>query len=317
MSATWPLVSVVVPVFNSEAYITDCLQSIVTQGYENLEVIVVDDGSTDRSADLVRAIGHPVVYVHQPNSGSAVARNRGIEMSRGPMVAFCDSDDLWAPNRLHQQVRFLQEQTEFHAVCGRFVEAPADFRLTADAAPPDRGAPTIDHSMTGWAYLWLLRDSIYHLDTLLVRREALSSVAFNPIYRRGQDFDFLLQLAQATPIAQLDELYAYYRQHDESITRRPHLRNYRAEVIEAAVQRFGRRDQAGNEMSQDELNRLLGESWFSHGYGLFHSKWYRKAHDAFDRSLKFTPRRWAAYRYMLLCRLSWFMDSMPGDVVPR
>lgn len=312
MAKEWPLVSVVIPVYNGETYIEDCLRSILAQDYPALEVIVVDDGSTDSTERRVRGFGDAVTYHRQPNSGSAVARNLGVSLARGDYIGFCDGDDLWAPHRLRQQVDFLAAQHEYHAVCGRFIPVPEAYTLADAAREAYRAEATLDPTMSGWAYLPLLESSIYHLDALLVRREVLQRVRFNPDYRRGQDFDFFLQLANATPIAQLDNLYAFYRQSPGSITRKPHARNYRAEITTAAVARYGHKDQLGREISRAQLDALLARSWFSHGWELFTARWFRAAVTSFRRCLSHDPRHWAAYRFLVR---AWLMRL--GDRTPK
>lgn len=308
-----PLVSVIVPVFNSERFVGDCLRSVLAQDIHSIEVIVVDDGSTDGTPEIVRSFDARVTYLRQQNSGSAVARNRGLEQARGTFIAFCDSDDLWVPDRLAQQVSFLTGQSEYQAVAGAFKAVPEDFGLGEYGHSQELAPPRIDPTRSGWAYLWLLRDSLYHLDALLVRRETLANVRFNPAYRRGQDFDFLLQLSQVTPIAQLHDLYAFYRQHSGSITRRPHARNYRAEIIQQAVGRWGLEARDGTRMSQAELHTLLGASWFSHGWELYQARWYLESMKALRRSIGFAPLRWSAYRMWLQALVLRWADRMPAQ----
>lgn len=311
-----PLVSVIVPSFNGEAYIGDCLTSILDQDHPNLEVLVVDDGSTDGTEAVVRGFGDPVRYFRQANSGSAVARNRGLDEARGELIAFCDSDDLWTPGRLAQQVAFLLSQTHYQAACGAFCEIEADFARADAARFRPHGAVELDPAGSGWAYHWLLRDSLYHLDTLLVRRSALAGVRFDPHFRRGQDFDFFLQLSQATPIAQLSAVYALYRQHGGSITRQPHLRNYRAEVVERAVSRWGLASPDGSTMTRTELDTLLARAWFSHGWDLYHAGWYGEAARAFGRSSAHRPSL-GAWRYRWQSLLLQPADRMPRPAAPR
>ena len=308
---TAPLVSVIVPAYNAEEFLGDCLSSILDQDHPRIEVLVIDDGSTDRTPSVAEGFGPRVRYFRQTNSGSAVARNRGLDEARGELIAFCDSDDLWTPGRLAQQVAFLESQTGFHAVCGEFREVGPDFtKADADPCRPPN-PPQLDASRSGWAYHWILRDSLYHLDTLLVRRSALAEVRFDPKFRRGQDFDFFLQLAQATPIAQLAAVYALYRQHGGSITRQPHLRNYRAEVVEQAVARWGLGCQDGQAMSRQELSSLLSKAWFSHGWDLYHARWFSEAARAFERSASYRPT-WGAWRYRWLALLKRPLDRMPA-----
>ncbi len=310
------LVSVIVPAFNCADFIADCLHSILAQDHSALEVVVVDDGSTDGTAAAVAAFGSRVRYISQTNSGSAVARNRGIDEASGDLVAFCDSDDLWTPGRLAQQVQFLCAQEAYSAVCGAFQEVPADFRLTDAARFRPSAEARLDPARSGWAYHWLLRDSLYHLDALLVRRSALAGVRFDPHFRRGQDFDFLLQLAHATPIAQLDGTYALYRQHPGSITRQPHLRNYRAEIIERAVARWGLVCQDGTTMAETELQLLLSRAWFSHGWDLYRAAWYGEARRAFGRSAAYRPTL-SALRWWAKAALRRSLDRTPRHAMQR
>ena len=97
-----PLVSVIVPVYNGEHYLSFAIHSILRQDYHPSEVIVVDDGSTDNSANIARSFKE-VRYIHQSNQGVAMARNVGIAAARGEFIAFLDADDLWTPNKLSIQ----------------------------------------------------------------------------------------------------------------------------------------------------------------------------------------------------------------------
>lgn len=105
---TRPLVSVVIPTFNRAATVVRAIESVRQQTYRPLELIVVDDGSTDETAQVLRELGDAIVYVHQANAGPAAARNRGIRQARGELVAFLDSDDLWRPSKLERQVSVLE-----------------------------------------------------------------------------------------------------------------------------------------------------------------------------------------------------------------
>ncbi len=308
----WPLVSVIVPAYNCAGYVGACLDSILAQDYPQLEILVVDDGSTDGTAACVQSYGEPVRYLHQPNSGSAVARNLGIDSASGELIAFCDSDDLWAPGRLKQQVGFLQSQSEYQAVCGRFKAVPDDYSWADAQKERYEAEPRVDADKSGWTYLRVLESSIYHLDTLLVRRDALAQVRFNKDYRRGQDFDFWLQLLHATPMAQLHNLYGFYRQSAISITRKPHARNYRAEILEAALARYGRSDQLGREISEATLNRLFSVSWYGHGWELYRAGWFKRAAESFAKALRYDAGHWGARKLWLMCWLRRLQDRSPA-----
>lgn len=108
-----PAVSVVVPVFQSERYVADTLRSVLAQTLTDFEVIVVDDGSPDRSLAICRGFSDPRIrYVHQANGGLAAARNAGIRVAGAPYVAFLDSDDLWEPEKLAHHVAHLDARPD-------------------------------------------------------------------------------------------------------------------------------------------------------------------------------------------------------------
>ena len=98
-----PLISVVIPVFNGERYLSSTLESVFSQTYRNLEIIAVDDGSTDRSLTILQDLGDRIVAVSQQNSGVGAARNRGMELAQGSYIAFLDQDDWWCPRKLELQ----------------------------------------------------------------------------------------------------------------------------------------------------------------------------------------------------------------------
>lgn len=111
-----PHVSVVIPAYNSEAFVAEAIQSALDQSYRDLEVIVVDDGSTDATEKVVRSFPERVVYHHQKNRGAAAARTVGVERAGGEWIAFLDSDDVWYPEKLAVQL----EEARRHPGCAFF-----------------------------------------------------------------------------------------------------------------------------------------------------------------------------------------------------
>ncbi len=103
-----PLVSAIVPNFNYSSFLEECLDSIIAQDYPNLEVIVVDDGSTDDSLELLKKFESKVTIISQSNQGVSAARNRGILESKGEFIALVDSDDYWEPTKISKQMMELQ-----------------------------------------------------------------------------------------------------------------------------------------------------------------------------------------------------------------
>jgi glycosyltransferase involved in cell wall biosynthesis len=109
---TWPLISCIVPVYNGERYLAETLDSILAQTHQPLEVLVINDGSTDRTATVAASFGPRVQYCWQENVGEAAARNRGLSMAHAEFLAFLDADDLWHPEKLARQIAQFQEKPE-------------------------------------------------------------------------------------------------------------------------------------------------------------------------------------------------------------
>jgi len=112
-----PLVSVVMPVYNAEAFLAESIESVLAQNYRHFELVVVDDGSTDRSAEIVNGFRDGRIrYYRQQNGGVSKARNKGVQLSQAGLIAFLDSDDCWHPDKLEKQVNYLQSHNEVGGV---------------------------------------------------------------------------------------------------------------------------------------------------------------------------------------------------------
>ena len=106
-----PLVSVIMPVFNGKTYLAEAIESVLAQAYAPLEILVLDDGSTDRTGEIARSFAD-VRYHRLPRSGAGAARNAGVGLASGELFAFLDADDLWLPGKLHGQTGALDPETE-------------------------------------------------------------------------------------------------------------------------------------------------------------------------------------------------------------
>ncbi|MDH4232122.1 MAG: glycosyltransferase family 2 protein [Nitrospirota bacterium] len=171
-----PLVSVIIPVYNGEKYLAEAVESVLAQIYRPLEIIVIDDGSSDRSADVVRGFSETVRYYYQPNSGSGAARNAGVQKARGGFLAFLDADDLWVREKLSLQVPALEADPGMDMVFGhvsQFFSPDLEQTMRKKVACPDGKLPG------------------YHVGTLLIRRETfLSAGLFNPGLQCGEFLDW-------------------------------------------------------------------------------------------------------------------------------
>ncbi|QIT56556.1 glycosyltransferase family 2 protein [Aquisalimonas sp. 2447] len=122
-----PLISIVTPTFNRAGYLPVAIDSVLAQTFPNLEYLIVDDGSTDNTSDVVNSYDDERIrYFRQENQGQSVARNVGIENSRGEFVCFLDSDDAWVPEKLQQQLEAFRAHPEAGVVYGDYIFIDAE-----------------------------------------------------------------------------------------------------------------------------------------------------------------------------------------------
>ena len=209
------LVSCIIPVFNGERYLDETIGSVLAQTYAPTEPIVVDDGSTDGTRDLVQAYGARVRYLHQPNAGHAAARNRGLAEATGELVAFLDADDLWHREKLERQMTRFRARPDLD-VCVTYVSNFWSPDLGGADRPPDD--PDVTRPVPG-----------YRSVTLLARMRAFDTVGpFDPALRHGNDTDWFLRAAECGLVMELLP--------DVLVRRRLHTAN-RSRRLAAASQR--------------------------------------------------------------------------------
>ena len=175
MSAKRPLVSVVIPAHNCERFIGQTIESVLGQSLNDLEVIVVDDGSVDGTGRLALRFGKPVRVVTQDNAGVCVARNRGIGEATGLYIALLDQDDYWFPEKLEQQVGLLEREAGFGVAYTSFMPWEVDAEgvypapLSMDRSRFGEG---IEQAFSGWIYHQFLLDCWMLTSTAVFRKEA-------------------------------------------------------------------------------------------------------------------------------------------------
>lgn len=111
-------ISVIIPVYNGEKYLAEAIENVKKQDYQPLEIIVIDDGSTDKTAEIAAKFKDSIRYIYQENSGPSAARNRGIRTAKGDVIAFLDVDDLWSDDKLKLQTSYLTEHPSVEIVQG-------------------------------------------------------------------------------------------------------------------------------------------------------------------------------------------------------
>ena len=181
------MVTVIIPSYNREKTIKRAVDSVLNQTYKDIEVIVVDDCSTDNTLDVVKSIkdSRLKVFKLNENSGACVARNFGIEKAKGEYIAFQDSDDEWLPEKLEKQMDVLENNSNINLVFCQFNKI--DNENTSVYPPLKTGIITRKV---------LLEKSYVSTQTLIGRRECFSTVKFDPQMPRLQDHDLVIRLSK-------------------------------------------------------------------------------------------------------------------------
>lgn len=198
-----PYVSIIVPVYNGAKFIAEAIESICVQDYDPLEIIIVDDGSTDETSSIAQSF-KDIRYIRQENQGVAAARNTGIECSRGELIAFLDADDIWAQNKLHLQVDHMTRHPDIGYTLGKqrnFLEAGMDkpFWLREEL---------------------LFEDHTGFLPTSVIRRSIFERIGlFNPAYKICEDVEWFSRVTDAAiPMLVVPEVVLYRRIHTSNLS---------------------------------------------------------------------------------------------------
>lgn len=259
-------VSVVIPCYNAARYVAATLRSVLSQTGVEMQVIVVDDGSTDGSAELVRSQFPDVALVQQPNQGVAAARNRGVQHAVHDWVAFVDADDIWLPGKLQAQLHLLSAHPQARMAYTSWQvwtsddPEPAREWLSEVQAGGDKMPTWIGPS--GWIYPELLLICEVWTSTVLARRSLLEELGgFDPTLRIGEDWDLWLRASRVTQILQVPKPLALYRMHPDSITKAPPDVNFKHLVLSRAVGRWGYVGPDGRSVSKVAFRRSQARTW--------------------------------------------------------
>lgn len=248
-----PRVSVVIPTYNNAQFITEAIASVVRQSFADWELIVVDDGSTDDTKQIVSALGVPLRYHYQPNQGLAVARNTGLALACGTYVTYLDADDVWEPDNLLTKDCVLRECPDLGGVFSEFCifdQSGVTHARGMHTMFPffRRAGVSLDDVLTqqrfaerpggrvsfrlGSAFEGLFRGNFILPTSMVFNREsALQTGTFRPHLRTQQDYEYWLRFSQNHSIAFVDEVLVRYRRHPQQLTDHSRIENILLAVI--------------------------------------------------------------------------------------
>jgi glycosyltransferase involved in cell wall biosynthesis len=225
-----PRVSIIIPTFNCARFLGQALQSVFEQTYADYEIVVVDDGSTDGTRELLAPLSDKIHYVYQSNRGLPSARNVGVSKSSGEFLAYLDADDKWYPRKLEHQVAFMDVHPECGLVHSDLTLMDEDDRLIF----PDWYRKSKGSHANGFCVMELLQECFIQVPTVIERRICFDRVGgFDERFRRLEDYLHWLQIVlDGYAVGYVDEPLAMYRLRTGSLT------GNQAAMAEATIEMF-------------------------------------------------------------------------------
>lgn len=219
-----PLVSIVIPAYNSEKFIRNTLDACLAQTYDHTEIIVVDDGSSDNTREIVASYGADIRLIEQDNQGPAIARNTGISVAQGDFIQFCDSDDILHPQKIERCVSLLIDNPN-SALAYCQMQAVDENGTAIQEMPltPDQSFFVADNL---FCTILFANGSPIQTSTILARKSALLDVGMyraDPNYYCAEDWDLLLRLADTYNFVGIPDVLVNYRVREGALTTKPIL----------------------------------------------------------------------------------------------
>ena len=232
MSSDPFFVSVIIPVYNGEAFLAEAVESVQRQAYQPLELIIVDDGSTDGTAEVAANLPGHVRYVCQPNHGAPAARNKGLKMARGNVIAFLDADDLWHENKLALQLARLASNPSAEVIVGYsqlLVPTALESKLSKLSKFERFGEP--------WLFL--------NLASAVFRTSVFEKVGlFDQELSYADDLDWFMRARELkVQMVVHKEIVLFHRRHKNNLTNQKELEQlYQLRMLKKSLDRRRKRD---------------------------------------------------------------------------
>lgn len=210
-------VSVIIPCYNVEKYVEECLISVYDQTYKDFEVILVNDGSTDGTEMILfkykNKYSEKTKYINIENSGPSSARNKGMRIASGEFICFMDSDDILTLDSIEKRVLVLLEDKEIGLVCSD------SFMIDEDIKTQEKLSSKIGSVYSGYIFPELLKKNFVSTQTVLMRREIIDDIGyFDETYIRSEDYEYWLRISHKYKVKYLNDILAYTRVRKGSLS---------------------------------------------------------------------------------------------------
>lgn len=208
-----PLVSIILPVFNGEKYLEESINSLLLQTYQNIQIIIIDDGSYDSSSSIIKAFSDPRIEIFtQKNKGLSLTLNYGISLAKGSLIARHDSDDIALPTRIEKQVDFLLRNPQISIVGTR-----ANIYLENNSSDRSHSHPIQDYQISYFLYF---NNPIVH-SSVMLRKECFQRFKYDHFSKVAppEDYELWTRMDEKFRFANLPEILQIYRETESSISR--------------------------------------------------------------------------------------------------
>lgn len=294
-----PLVSIIIPTYNRKHYVTEAIDSCLKQTYENCEIIVVDDGSTDETEVFLRnRYGGQIRYIYQANQGPGIARNTGITIANGTLIQFCDADDQLLPHKIETCVDYLLNNPDVSVVHTYYQFVASDGKTPIETRP----FPQFSDDM--FCHLLKLTGNHILISSTIIRKSALDDVGAFPNdteHRSAEDWDMFLRLASKYKFHGITERLVLRRTHQDMMSDNDYYGALgRLKTIQNARHYGWQRC-----LSEDDFNRILAARHHMLALALWELGKRQEARQSFLKAVQIYPRYalqrrlYALYTYVL------------------
>ncbi|TRX57940.1 glycosyltransferase family 2 protein [Thalassomonas sp. M1454] len=280
-------VSILMPVYNREAFVEYAIESVLKQTYLNIELIIINDGSTDNTVEIIERYqaNYPklIKVIHQENQGQSIARNNGINNATGEYIAFLDSDDIYQPNIIETLLSLYKQNPEAAFVYSGYKEIDISGEVIKSVYPNQESNDEI------YSNLWLSQLNIW-AGTMMTTTDNLKQIGgFSTSLRGAENHELRLNLSKLGPIYFSKLLLSNYRKHPDNS-----IRNYKSgdnNYLRIVKKHLGEH----GELNHSLWKKVMANFYFKLGMRFFGANQYKPAINNFVLSIKHNPRKIQAY----------------------
>lgn len=305
-----PRVSIVMPTYNCAAYIPESIQSVLNQDFQDFELIIVDDGSTDDTENIVSyfedVLKDRLIYIKTENQGASQARNTALKSCRGEFIAFLDADDIWMSKKLSTQLKVFEQFSDIALV---FSDA-----LIVDAS----GKSFNKNYIKPWEINLPAREiygqilakrNFIPFSTIITKKSIINDIGvFDDAFKSSQDTDWLLRIAVKYEIKAVNETLSHYRVHPTAISRNIGLRKH--DTIAILLKNLNLETPLSPSIKK-EIRTRIAENYYEWGYDEFEHNRFSNAREKFICSMHYSATRYPEKYYYS------FLTLLPLNIIER